>query len=145
MRRVEMAKTKMASETIESKNKAFVLEAFDCPLSFATGLARVQQIGTAATFILRPHLFVSLEASIRECTVNSSLLECHVSGIHSVSEFRRCPRHRLHPCPKLSVAQPVLLRRADRANANIEVHPTKKFGFRFSRASVGFSMSSPVA
>jgi hypothetical protein len=35
-------------------------------------------IGTAGTAILRPHLFVSLEASIRECTVNSSLLECPV-------------------------------------------------------------------
>jgi len=31
-------------------------------------------------------VFVSLEASIRECKVNSSLLECPASGIHSVSD-----------------------------------------------------------
>jgi len=103
-----------------------------------TGLARVQQIGTAGTFILRPHLSVSLEASIRECTVNSSLLECHLSGIHSVSEFRRCPQHRLHPCPRLSVAQPVLFRRADRASAGIEVHLTSKSESRVFRAAAEF-------
>jgi hypothetical protein len=100
-------------------------------------------IGTAGTVILRPQLFVSLEASIRECTVNSSLLECPVSGIHSVSEFRRCPQHRLHPCPKLWVVQPVLIRRADRASANIEGHLTSKSESRVSREFVAFSMSSP--
>lgn len=88
------------------------------------------------TVILHPRLFVSLESSIRECMVNSSPLERPVFGIHSVGEFRRCRQHRLLPGPKLSVAQPVLFRRADRASANIEVHPTNKFGFRLSRKSV---------
>ena len=94
------------------------------------------ELGTAGTAILRPHLFVSLEASTRECTVSNSPPECPVTCTHSGSEFHRCPQHRLHPCPKLSVAQPVLFQRADRASANIEVHLTKKIEFRFSRESV---------
>lgn len=88
------------------------------------------------TAIPRPHRFVSLEASIRECMVNSSPLEHPVFGIHSVGEFRRCRQHRLLPGPKLSVVQPVLFRSADRASANIEVHPINKFEFRLSRKSV---------
>ena len=65
---------------------------------------------------------------------------------HSFSKrFRRCPQHRLRPCPKLWVAQPVLFRRADRASANIEVHLTSKSESRVSRESVGSSMSSQVA
>ena len=101
--------------------------------SKARRLASHLFIGTA---IPRSHQIASLEASIRECMVNSSSLERPVFGIHSVDESRRCRQHRLLPGPKLSAAQPVLFRRADRASANLEVHQTNKFGFRLSRKSV---------
>jgi hypothetical protein len=87
------------------------------------------------TAIPRRHRFVSLEASIRECTVSSSLLECLASGTHSASECHHCRQHPLHPGPKLPVAQPVLFRGAGRTGANIDHAPVLQVKDR--RRSVG--------